>query len=120
MSSPHFLHGEHGHRRGDGPYVAAAFTGQTEDYRVFLRVKDERGRPVPVVSKQTMHVLAEAVCFWHLRLPPASKCLSLTFIVHRGRTVEFVVKPPPPEEAKRQKERRNVAADAAPTHDEDP
>jgi tetratricopeptide (TPR) repeat protein len=74
------------------PHVVARFKGITEDhYTPDLRVADDQRREVKAHGP-TSH--ADDSYFWFLEPPPDAKTLDLTFIVQKGRKVEFVVAPP--------------------------
>lgn len=74
------------------PHVVARVTGITEDhYSPDLRVADDQGREVKAYGP-TNH--ADNTYFWFLEPASGAKTLDLTFIVQKGRKVEFLVKPP--------------------------
>ena len=75
------------------PHIVARVKGLTEDhYTPDLQVADDQGRVVPAYGLQRH---AEEIQFWFLMVPDDAKSLDLTFIVQKGRKVEFLVKPPP-------------------------
>jgi tetratricopeptide (TPR) repeat protein len=74
------------------PHIIGRITGLTEEhYSPELLVKDDRGRPVRVAG-ETLN--AHHLRIWFLDVPAHARSLSVTFILQKGRTVEFLVAPP--------------------------
>jgi tetratricopeptide (TPR) repeat protein len=74
------------------PHIVLRATGLTENhYTPDLLVVDAAGNKVNAYGPLT-HAMNSL--FWILDVPEETKGLQLTFLVHRGRSAEFFVKPP--------------------------
>lgn len=88
-SGPSGRHTESNLRAGL-PHVGVRVTGMPEEYHLSLLAIDDRGRRIPSELNAGM----DSERYLGLDLPKDARTLTLRFMVHRCRTMEYLIRPP--------------------------